>query len=108
MICWSGGRRGSGLYIVASHGGSPSGRLTAVLGRSKSPFRVPGRCDVLAVGDRAPFLVGPDGFRIELGVAFREDPATGGVFSFFVGDPGLLPEREPTLGVGVPAKSAPS
>lgn len=29
-ICWSGGSRGSGLYIVASHGGSPSGRLTAV------------------------------------------------------------------------------
>jgi hypothetical protein len=24
-ICWSGGRRGSGLYIEASHGGSPSG-----------------------------------------------------------------------------------
>lgn len=40
MICWSGGRRGSGWYVVASQGGSPSGRLTAVVGR---PSRVVGR-----------------------------------------------------------------
>lgn len=39
MICWSGGRRGSGLYMVANHGGSPSGRFTAVVGRV-SPLAV--------------------------------------------------------------------
>lgn len=94
--------------MVASHGGSPSGRLTAVFGRSSSPLRVPGRCDVLAVGDNVPFLTGPDGFRSEVGVAFLDEPATGGVFSFLVGDPGLLPEPEPIFGVGVLAVSAAS
>jgi len=39
-ICWSGGNRGSGLYIEAIHGGSPSGRWL-VEGRGR-PELVPG------------------------------------------------------------------
>ena len=42
MICWSGGRRGSGLYIVAIQGASPSGRC-AVVGRDTALPLVPGR-----------------------------------------------------------------
>ncbi len=42
--CCSGGKRGSGLNIVASHGGSPSGRLMAVAGLGSSPERDFGRC----------------------------------------------------------------
>ena len=79
MICWSGGKRGSGLYIVASHGASPSGRFSAVRGRSGSPDLVPGRC-VGEVG--VPALVVEDGFRA-VGVVFRTvDGAEEGVAMF--------------------------
>lgn len=77
-ICWSGGRRGSGLYIVASHGGSPSGRLAAVVGRL-SPDRVVGLCKALpeTARDLAVevflFVGGADVFRVA-------DPAFAGVF----------------------------
>ena len=37
--CSSGGSRGSGLYIVASQGASPSGRFIAVAGRGSRPER---------------------------------------------------------------------
>lgn len=43
ISCWSGGSRGSGLYMVASQGGSPSGRFADVRGLSGSPDLVPGR-----------------------------------------------------------------
>ena len=68
MICWSGGSRGSGLYIVASQGGSPSGRLMAVLGLSGLPDLVTG----LAAGDEfaPPVLVESEAFRA-VGVALR-------------------------------------
>lgn len=77
-ICWSGGRRGSGLYIVASHGGSPSGRLAAVVGRL-SPERVVGRCKALPetardlAVDVFLFAGGADVFRVA-------DPVFAGVF----------------------------
>lgn len=56
-ICWSGGRRGSGLYMVASQGGSPSGRLTAVGGRL-SPPRVVGRVLPDTARDRGVLALG--------------------------------------------------
>lgn len=51
--CCSGGNRGSGLYIVASHGASPSGRLMAVAGRVSRPERDLGRAagDALELAD---------------------------------------------------------
>ena len=61
MICSSGGSRGSGLYIVANQGGSPSGLFTAVFGRSSSPDLVPGR--VLGEGV-VPVLLLVEGFRV--------------------------------------------
>jgi hypothetical protein len=87
MICSSGGSIGSGLYIVASHGGSPSGLLMAVLGRSSSPDRVPGLWAVVGV-------VLPLGFVVFRTVAdtFRPEPVFGGesgvaLVRFLVGDP---------------------
>src|SRR5271154_1152954 len=76
MICWSGGRRGSTLYIVASQGGSPSGRLTAVRGRSASPALVAGRWlgEVVAPGE-TPGFVDPETLRA--GVTLRDAAVAG-------------------------------
>lgn len=60
---------GSGLYMVASQGGSPSGRLTAVRGRSSSPDLVPGRMFGEAVAPALPLL--PDGFLAFVAEPFR-------------------------------------
>src|SRR3954464_3483934 len=74
-ICCSGGRRGSGLYMVANHGGSPSGRLAAVVGRLSAP-RVVGRCVCFpdTAGERGVlvflFVGGADVFRLEEPVPF--------------------------------------
>ena len=117
MICSSGGSRGSGLYIVASHGGSPSGRLIAVLGLSVSPDRVLG----LAAGEgveavaAALGLVVFDVLRVA-GVVFRAVLVTGvpvGLFAgfAFVGDPCRLDfpaAAFPGAGVGVPFIGSPS
>lgn len=87
MICSSGGSIGSGLYIVANQGGSPSGLLTAVRGRSNSPDLVPGRWFGEGVD---PVLVLLDGFLVVPEV-FLPDDVPGGddcaVFGLiFVGD----------------------
>ena len=116
MICSSGGSRGSGLYIVASHGGSPSGRLIAVLGLSVSPDRVPG----LTTGEEfevvaALVFVVFDTLRV-VGVVFRAVLVTGvpvGLFTgfAFVGDPCTLDfpaAAFPGAGVGVPFTGSPS
>ena len=80
---------GSGLYMVASHGGSPSGRLRAVRGRSNSPDLVPG----LWCGVGVPiglllveiFLVAPDTLRPD--DVLGGEPGVAAVLGrLFVGD----------------------
>lgn len=63
ITCWSGGKRGSGLYIVANHGASPSGRLIAVAGRGSRPERDFGLVADAAAGEpRAEFVEAERGF----------------------------------------------
>ena len=68
------------MYIVANQGGSPSGRLTAVLGRSGSPDRVAG----LVAGDKLapPALVEFEAFRA-VGVALRAPFVVGVLVGLF-------------------------
>ena len=73
--------------MVASHGGSPSGRFTAVRGRSSSPDLVPG----LRVGEGAgPALVLADVFLVVPDAFLPVDASGGDVLTFiFVGDDDL-------------------
>ena len=95
--------------MVASQGGSPSGRFTAVLGRSNSPPRVPG----LRSGEAGVICSlgfgGPETLRVT-GVVFRGSEAPGGdagvAFALvLVGEEVLPPIREPSAGGGVDTPS---
>lgn len=76
-ICWSGGRRGSGLYIVASQGASPSGRLIVPEGREGRPALEPGR--MLCVPERSRDLAALEepGRLVEVLRALPRDPEVG-------------------------------
>ena len=103
MICWSGGSRGSGLYIVAIQGASPSG-LWLVVGRDDIPPLVPGRltgdcpeavrldCEVL----RCALVLRLDVPGVDFAGAF---PFTGDFGDVFL-EVGLF--RSPSGGVRVP------
>jgi hypothetical protein len=105
------------LYIVASQGASPSGRLTAVLGRSDSEERPGGCCS----GETLLELEGTRGLwvfevrRVPAGVVFRV--ALGGLdaeviaaalvpgFAIFAEDDGdgdFMPERLALAAIGIP------
>ena len=66
--------------MVASHGGSPSGRLTAVRGRSISPDLVPGLwpgAEVAGLVLLEGFLVAPDTLRPDAALGGEPGDVTG-------------------------------
>jgi hypothetical protein len=106
--------------MVASHGASPSGRFTAVLGRSGSVDRLDGFCSGGAVdeveGTRGLCVV--EGFRVPAGVTFRVAlagldgavPALPPIFAFNggVAMPVLVPDLTWPEDTGAPVYESPS